>query len=50
MKDTLIKIKKNLQGNNNRMDETKNQTNDLEYKEAENKQSEQKEEKGIFLK
>ena len=34
MKDTLIEIKNNLQGTNSRMDETKNQINDLEHKEA----------------
>ena len=28
MKDTLIEIKNNLQGNNSRMDEAKNQIND----------------------
>ena len=33
MKDTLIKIKNNLQGNNSRVDEAKNQINDLEHKE-----------------
>ena len=41
MKDTLIKIKNNLQGNNSRVDETENQINDLENKEAKNNQSEQ---------
>ena len=41
MKHTLIKIKKNLQGNNNRVDEAKNQINDLKYKEAKNNQSKQ---------
>ena len=34
MKDTLIEIKNNLQGNNSRVDEDKNQINDLENKEA----------------
>ena len=34
MKDTLIEIKNNLQGNNSRVDEAENQINDLEYKEA----------------
>ena len=34
MKDTLSEIKNNLQGNNSRMDEAKNQINDLEHKEA----------------
>ena len=31
-KDTLMEIKKNLQGNNRRVDKTKNQINDLEHK------------------
>ena len=47
MKDTLIKIKNNLQGNNSTVDKAKNQINDLEYKEAKNNQSEQREEKII---
>ena len=34
MKDTLIEIKNNLQGNNSRVDEAKNLINDLEHKEA----------------
>ena len=34
MKDTLIEIKNNLQGNNSRVDEAENQINDLEEKEA----------------
>ena len=34
MKDTLIEIKNNLQGNNSRRDEAKNQINDLKHKEA----------------
>ena len=34
MKDTLIEIKNNLQGNNSRVDEAENQSNDMEYKEA----------------
>ena len=33
-KDTLIEIKNNLQGNNCRIDEAKNQINYLEHKEA----------------
>ena len=33
MKDTLIKIKNNLQWNNSRVDEAKNQINDLEHEE-----------------
>ena len=36
MKDTLIKINNNLQGNNSRVDEAKNQISDLEHKEAKN--------------
>ena len=46
MKDSLIEMKNNLQGNNNRVDEAKNQINDLEHKEAK-KLSEQQEEKRI---
>ena len=34
MKDTLIEIKKYLQGNNSRVHRVKNQINDLEHKEA----------------
>ena len=41
MKDTLMEIKDNLQGNNSRVDETENQINDLEHKEAKNNQPEQ---------
>ena len=37
MKDTLIKIKNNLQGNNSRVDEAENQINYLEHKEAKKK-------------
>ena len=40
MKDRLFEIKNNLQGNNSRVDEIKNQINDLEHKEAKNHQSE----------
>ena len=43
MKDTLIEIKNNLQGNNSRMGEANNKINDLEHKEAKNNQSEQQE-------
>ena len=43
MKDTLIEMKNNLQGNNSRVDEAENQINDLEHKEAKNNQSEQEE-------
>ena len=39
MKDTLIEIKNNLQGNNSRVDEAENQINDLEWKETKNNQS-----------
>ena len=39
VKDTLIEMKNNLWGNNNRMDEAKNQINDLEYREAKHNQS-----------
>ena len=34
MKDTLIEIKNNLQGNNSKGDEAENQINDLEHKET----------------
>ena len=47
-KDTLIKIKNYLQGNNSRVDEAKNQINDLEHKEAKNNQSEQVEKKNSY--
>ena len=47
MKEAQIKIKNNLQGNHSRVDKAKNQTNDLEHKEAKNNQSEQQEEKRI---
>ena len=40
MKDTLIEIQNNLQGNNSRVNEAENQINYLEHKEAKNKQSE----------
>ena len=50
MKDTLIKIKNNLQGNNSRVDEAKNQINDLELEEAKNNQSEQRGQKIIIKK
>ena len=39
----LIEIRKNLQGNNSRVDEAENQIKDLEHKEAKNNQSEQEE-------
>ena len=48
MKDTLhfiIEIKNSLQGNNSRVDEAKNQINNLEHMEVKNNQSEQQEEK-----
>ena len=47
MKDSLIEIKSHLQGNNSRVDEAKNQINDLEHKKEKKKniQSEHQEEK-----
>ena len=45
MKDTLIEIKNNLQGNNSRVDEAVNEINDLEHKEAKNNQEQQEEKK-----
>ena len=50
MKETLIEIKKKLQGINSRINEAENQINDLEHKEAKNKQPEQQEGKRIFKK
>ena len=47
MKDSLIEIKNNLQGNNSTVDQVENQINDLEHKEAKNNQSEQQEENRI---
>ena len=47
IKDSLIEIKSNLQGNNSGVDEAKNQINDLEHKEAKINPSEQQEEKRI---
>ena len=47
MKVTLSEIKKNLQGTNSGEDETQYQINDLECKEEESIQSEQREEKRI---
>ena len=41
IKDPLIEIKNNLQGNNSRMDESKSQINVLEHKEAKNNQPKQ---------
>ena len=40
MKDTLIEIKNILQGIHSIVDEAENQINDLDHKEAKNKQSE----------
>ena len=48
MKDTLVEMKKNLQGNNSRVDEAENQINDLEHKEEISIQPEQQEEKIIY--
>ena len=42
-KDILIEIQNNLQGNNSGVDETENQINDLEHKEANNNYAEQQE-------
>ena len=47
MKDTLIEMKNNLQGNNSSVDETKNQINDWDHKDAKNNQSEQQHKKRI---
>ena len=47
MKSTLIEIKNNLQGNNSRVDEAKDQINDLEHNETKNNQSEQQNGKRI---
>ena len=47
MKDSLIEIKNNLQGNNSRVDEAETQINGLEHDKAKNNQSEQQEEKRI---
>ena len=47
MKESLIEIKNNLQGNNSRVHEAKNQINNFEHKEAKNNQSEHQEEKRI---
>ena len=41
MKNSLIEMKNNLQGNASRLDEAENQINDMEHKEAKNKQPEQ---------
>ena len=38
MKDTLIEIKNNLQGNNSRVNAAVNQINDLEHKEPKDNQ------------
>ena len=48
MKDTLIEIKNNFQGNSSRVDEAENQINGLEHKEAKNNQSERQPEKRIL--
>ena len=47
MKDTLIEIENNLQGNNSRVDKAENQINVLEHKEPKHNQSEKQEEKRI---
>ena len=43
MKNTRIEIEKNLQGNNSRVDEAKNEIHALEHKESKTNQSEQEE-------
>ena len=40
MKNTLVEIKNDLQGNSYRMNEAENQINDLQHEEAKNNQSE----------
>ena len=47
MKDSLIEIKNNLQGNNSRVNGAKIQINDLEHKEAKNNHTEQEEERRV---
>ena len=47
MKDPLIEVKNNLEGNTSRVTEAQNQINDLEHKEAKPSQSEQQKEKRI---
>ena len=47
MKGTLIEINNSLQGNNSRVDEAKNQINDLEHKEAKNNHPNNKKKKRI---
>ena len=44
MKDTVIEIENNLQGNNSREVEAQNQINDLEHKEATNQNNKKKKE------
>ena len=41
MKDSLIEIQNNSQGNNSKVDKAKNQINDMEHKETKYSQSEQ---------
>ena len=45
MKDILVEIKNNLQGNKSRVDEAKNQINDLEHTETKNNQADQQKKK-----
>ena len=42
MKDRWIEIRNNLQENNSRVDEAKNQINNLEHKEAKQNKTKQK--------
>ena len=50
MKDSIIEIKNNLQGNNGRVDEAENQINDLEHKEAKKKSNQKNKKKKEPLK
>ena len=45
MKDTLIEIKNNLQGNNSRRNEADNPINDLQHKETKNNKKNNKKKK-----
>ena len=47
MKDTLIEVRNNLQGNYSKVDEAENQISDLEHKRVKNNQLEIQEEKRI---
>ena len=47
MKDTLIEIKNNLQGNNSRVNKAEDQINDLEHNETKYSHAKQQDEKRI---